>query len=124
MNGQTCVTFIRALRFIGAVCFSLYLANSAHAVKIAVYGDNQTDNVINTHFGAGSATLVTDAQLSTVGFLSAFDAVYVTRDGAGDGPPLSAAASANVKSYVGPGGNVVLLVGDYSDTIGFSGPAD
>lgn len=90
----------------------------AHALSIAVFGDNSTDNLINTTFGAGSATLVTDAQIATPGFLSSFNAFYYTRNSSSFGTSLSAAAAANVFSYVGPTGRVVLLNGDFADDIG------
>ena len=57
----------------------------------------------------GSATLVTDAQLWIAGFLNNYDAFYYTRNGTSLGQSLSAAAVANVSSYVGARGNVVLM---------------
>jgi hypothetical protein len=100
---------------------SLLLATSAAAVSVAVFGDNATDDLINSTFGPGSATLVSDAQLATPGFLNAFDAVYITRDGASFGAGLSAAAATQVQTYVGTSGDVVLLVGDFADVL-FSNP--
>lgn len=114
----------RIARIIGSISMLLLMSVSAEAVSVAVFGDNLTDDTINSFFGAGSATLVSDAQLATPGFLAPFDAVYVTRDGASFGSSLSAAAATEVQAYVGATGNVVLLVGDYADALGFSGPAD
>lgn len=96
--------------------------HQAHAASIAVFGDNAIDNYINTLPGY-SATLVTDAQLSTPGFLNSFDAFFMTRDGFSFGTGLSGTAAANVASYVGASGNVVLFNGDFADSI-FSGDAN
>jgi len=115
---------INTMRIVAPICLLLYLASSALAIKVAVLGDNLTDDTINNHFGAGSATLVTDAQLATAGFLSTFDAVYITRDGSSFGAGLSAAAAARVQTYVGATGNVVLLLGDYADDLGITFAAD
>lgn len=95
----------------------------AAADQIAVFGNNNLYNVINA-VSPGTAVLVSDAQLAAPGFLSAFDAVLITRDGAGFGTPLSAAAAANVGAFVGTGsgqGNVALFVGDWADIIGVAG---
>lgn len=88
----------------------------ANALSIAVFGNNNIDDYINTLPGY-SATLVSDAQLSTAGFLNSYDAFFMTRDGSSFGSGLSAAASANVASYVGSIGNVVLLNGDFADSV-------
>ena len=96
------------------------LSFPGYALRIAVFGDNATDNFINSTYGAGSATLVTDAQLSTPGFLNNYDAFYYTRNGTSLGQSLSAAAVANVSSYVGARGNVVLMNGDFADALGSS----
>ena len=84
--------------------------------SIAVFGDNQIDDYLNS---AGfSATLVTDADLSTAGFLDAYDAFFYTRDGVSTpGTSLSAGAVANVQAFVGSSGRGVLLNGDFADTL-------
>lgn len=107
---------------LAVVVLALVSGMPAAANQIAVFGYNNLFNVIN---GAhpGEAVLVTDAQLATPGFLSAFDAVLVTRNGGSFGVPLSAAAAANVKSFVGSygaEGNVALFAGDWADIIGTS----
>jgi hypothetical protein len=91
-------------------------AAAQEAVSIAVFGDNAIDNFLD---GAGvDATLVTDEQLSTEGFLASFDAFFYTRNGTETpGPSLSAAAAANVQEYVRTAGRGVLLNGDFADTI-------
>jgi hypothetical protein len=96
------------------------IGRPASASSIAVFGDNQTDNVLaaNGH----TVTLVTDAQLATPGFLNAFNVFYYTRDGASFGVGLSAAAAANVAAWAT--GNAVALAGDFADNLGFSGPID
>jgi hypothetical protein len=87
--------------------------------KIAIFGDNSIDDFLNTQPGF-SATVVTDANLATPGFLDAFDVFLYTRDDASFGTGLSAAAAANVKSFVT--GNVVLFLTDLADRIGPNAP--
>lgn len=95
-----------------------------HAISIAVFGNNQTDDFINAQFGAGSATLVSDAQI-VGGILAGFDAFYMTRNGFSFGSGLSAAAAAVVAAYVGATGNVVLFNGDFADSLpGAQAPFD
>ncbi len=96
------------------VAASLAFTNPAAATAIAVFGDNNTDEFINT-LGGMTATVVTDAQIATPGFLAGFDAFVYTRDGASFGTSLTAAAAAAVKSFVT--GNVTLFVGDFADGI-------
>ena len=87
----------------------------AGAADLAVFGANG----IGTLYAAGGAntvTYVTDAQLATAGFLDAYDAFVYTRNGTSFGQSLSAAAAANVKSFVT--GNIVLFSGDFADDIG------
>ena len=111
------MTFFKTFSATAAAAFvatSLAFTNPAAATAIAVFGDNQTDEFINT-LGGFTATVVTDAQIATPGFLAAFDAFVYTRDGASFGSTLSAAAAAEVKSFVT--GNVTLLVGDFADGI-------
>jgi PEP-CTERM motif len=90
------------------------------ADQIAVFGNNNLYNVINAT-DPGEAVLVSDAQLATPGFLSGFNAVLITRDGAGFGTSLSAAAAANVAAFVGSyygQGNIALFSADWTDIIG------
>lgn len=89
--------------------------SSGPDVSVAVFGDNQTDEFLNSLPGV-TATVVTDAQLSTPGFLDSFDAFYYTRDGASFGVSLSPAAAANVQAFVD--GNVVLFNADAADPLG------
>ncbi len=96
------------------VAASLAFTNPANAGAIAVFGDNSTDEFINTLAGM-TATVVTDAQIATPGFLGSFDAFVYTRDGSSFGSTLSAAAAAEVKAFVT--GNVALFVGDFADGV-------
>jgi hypothetical protein len=86
--------------------------------RIAVFGDNGTDDFINTLPGF-QAVLVTNANLEVANFLVAndFDAFYYTRTGSGFGDNLSVTAAANVATYVGATGNIVLLNGDFADSL-------
>jgi hypothetical protein len=92
------------------------VATPASAATLAVFGNNAIAGLYSG--GGNSVTLVSDADLATAGFLNGFDAFVYTRDGYSFGNSLSAAAAANVKSYVT--GNVVLLNGDFADDIGTS----
>jgi hypothetical protein len=94
----------------------LTLSGRANAQQIAVFGDNEIDNLINTIPGF-TATLVTDGQLATPGFLNSFSAFVYTRNGSSFTAALSAAAAANVSAYVGTVGNIVLLNGDFADPL-------
>lgn len=94
-----------------AVCVTVV---PAQAGVIAVFGNNATDNLLAT-FGH-TVSLVTDADLATAGFLTPYDALFVTRDGSSFGVGFSAAAAANVIAWAC--GNVVLLNGDFADDIG------
>jgi len=92
---------------------------SAALPKIAVFGDNYTDNYL-TGTGLFDVTLVTDDQLSlssTPSFLSGFDAFFYTRNGTTFGTTLSAAAAANVRAFVGSSGRGILMNGDFADSI-------
>lgn len=96
-------------------------AGTAQAATFAVFGNNGLDNFISglpTH----SATVVSDHQLATRGFLDTFDAFVYTRDGSGFGQSLSAAAAANVAAFVT--GAVVLMNGDFADGVGSGGQLD
>jgi hypothetical protein len=94
-------------------------AQSSFAASIAVFGDNSISSFINTQPGL-SATVVSDAQLATSGFLNSFDAFVYTRDQASFGTGLSVDAVANVKSFVT--GNKVLFLTDLADKIGPNAP--
>jgi len=100
----------------GALVAALVLgATGADAANLAIFGNNQ----IATLYGASNTvTIVSDADLSTPGFLNAFDAFVYTRDGFSFGTTLSVAAAANVKTFVT--GNIVLFVGDFQDDIGIA----
>ena len=98
--------------FAGAA-LALGLATGADAANLAIFGSNN----IATFYGASnSVSIVNDSQLSTPGFLNAYDAFIYTRDGYSFGQGLSVAAAANVKSFVK--GNIILLNGDFQDDIG------
>lgn len=104
---------------LAALASLVFGASTAHAqLQIAVFGNNQTDEFINSLTGY-SATLVSDAQLATPGFLSTFSAFYYTRTGAAstEAVSLSAQAAANVISFVGTVGTVVLLNADFADAL-------
>jgi hypothetical protein len=97
-----------------ALSAALVATSRADAANLAIFGQNNIGSFYST---AGNAvTYVSDAQIATAGFLNAFDAFVYTRDGYSFGVSLSAAAAANVKSYVT--GNVVLFNGDFQDDIG------
>lgn len=97
---------------------SFTFSSGAHASMVAVFGDNSIDDFLNAN--GHTATLVSDADLATAGFLSSFDLFVYTRDDASFGSSLSAAAAANVSAFVT--GNVVLFASDLADN-GFPGDA-
>lgn len=94
---------------------TLLAASGAQGASFAVFGANAVDSFIGGTPG-NTATFVTDAELATPGFIDAFDVFVYTRDGASFGTPLSAAAAANVQSFVT--GNRVAFIGDFADGIG------
>lgn len=97
-----------------AAAFAVWLDGAASA------GGNGIPTSLDHAFGAGSATLVTTAQLETAGFLNAFDTVVVSRSGSSFGIGLSVAAAANIMTYVGTGagqGGVALFPNDLSDNL-------
>lgn len=100
------------------VAFASLLASAsgASAATLAIFGSNN----IGTRYAllGNTVTYVTNAQLANAGFLNAFDAFVYTRDGSSFGSTLSAAAAANVSSFVT--GNIVLFNGDFADDIGNS----
>jgi hypothetical protein len=87
----------------------------ANAINIAVFGNNSFQTYINSQSGY-SVTVVSDANLSTPGFLNAYDAFVYTRNGSEFGGGLSAAAAANVSAWVT--GNAVLFNADWFDDLG------
>jgi hypothetical protein len=91
----------------------LLSGGAASAANLAIFGAN---NIGSLYSASNTVTYVSDANLSTAGFLSTFDAFIYTRDGSSFGNGLSVAAAANVKAYVT--GNVVLFNGDFQDDIG------
>jgi len=91
-----------------------FAAAQADAASLAIFGQNGIGSLYAS--GGDTVTYVTDTQLATAGFLDAFDAFVYTRDGFSFGSSLSAAAAANVRSFVT--GNVVLFAGDFADDIG------
>jgi hypothetical protein len=88
------------------------LVRDLDATRVAEFGDNNIDDLLA---GTFDVTIVTDAQLSTPGFLDGFDVFVYTRNGSGVGTALSEAAAANVAAFVR---RVVLLNGDFADAIG------
>ncbi len=115
---------MRSLRQFVLLTMALAIAWSlpAAADQVAVFGNNNLYTLINA-VDPGEAVLVTDAQLATPGFLNAFNAVVITRDGASIpvGPVLSNAAAANVAAFVGSyqnQGNIALFAADWADIIG------
>lgn len=112
------MTFKKQLLALSASMVLAGTAMQAQAAAIAIFGNNN----IATYYGglAGhTATVVSDAQLATAGFLDSFDVFVYTRDGYSFGTTLSLAAAANVKAFVN--GNVALLNGDFQDDIGTPG---
>jgi hypothetical protein len=93
---------------------SAAVATPVLAADLAIFGVNSIGNLYSS--GGHTVTYVSDAQLSTAGFLNAYDAFVFTRNGSSFGNGLSVAAAANVKNYVN--GNVVLFNGDFQDDIG------
>jgi uncharacterized repeat protein (TIGR01451 family) len=90
-------------------------ADAAGGPKIAVLGHNAIYDYLQSQ--AFDVTLVTDSDIATTG-LGSYDAFVYTRDNdSTPGPSLSSGAAANVQSFVGSSGRVVLLNGDFEDTI-------
>ena len=85
-----------------------------HRQHVAVLGNNATDEELNEAPGI-VATLVTDAQVSTPGFLDGFDVFIFTRPGGAFNATLSAAAAAQARAFTR---RAVLLNGDFADTVG------
>jgi hypothetical protein len=105
---------------LGVVGLSILAATSTVSVgagsgSVAVFGDNQTDDALRAL--GYSVTLVTDVEIAAPGFLDGFDALYLTRNGSEFGDGLSPEAAAAVAAYVGSSGNIVLLNGDFADSL-------
>ena len=117
--------------FAGAAALALLLAmpTTASATSFAVWldgnttpggGGNGIPSSLANAFGAASVTLISSAQLATPGFLSAFDAVVVSRFGSAFGSDMGAVAAANVLAYVGAAntptqGAVAVFTNDAAD---------
>ncbi len=112
-----------------AGCTSAVPAIALAAPTFAVWLDGNTDpsgggNPILTSldqaYGAGSYTLVSNADLETPGFLDPYKAIIVSRYDSGFGSSLPAAAAANVAAYVGSGaseGGVATFTNDVADNL-------
>ena len=89
----------------------------AQDCDIAVFGNNLTEDFINSDIPGCTATLVSDAQIAS-GILATggFEAFYLTRLASNFGQ-LSELATNAVRDYVGSTGNVVLLNCDCADAI-------
>lgn len=99
--------------------------------KFAVWGDDSTDPALGGSgiitslqhtFGAGSTTVVTNAQMATPGFLNNFDAVILTRYDSQFGNSVTAAAAAGIDAYVGVAGSpnqggVATFTNDMGDNL-------
>lgn len=88
--------------------------------SIAVFGDNCIDNWLSLN--GFNVILVTDAEIAVPGFLDAFAALVVTRNGSEFGSGLSEKTATQVQSYVGQTGNVVLFPGDWADMVVITDP--
>lgn len=87
------------------------LSNPVFAANIAVFGDNSIEDFLNSN--GHTATIVSDANLATDGFLDTYDIFVYTRNGSSFGTSLSAAAASNVAAFVE--GNVTLFTSDLAD---------
>jgi hypothetical protein len=67
---------------IAALTAVLLSSGAASAANLAIFGQN---NIGSLYSGAHSVTYVSDANLSTAGFLSTFDAFIYTRNGSSFG---------------------------------------
>jgi hypothetical protein len=115
---------------------ALFAAAPAMSADFAVWLDGDTSpggggngilTTLDNSFGPGDYTLVTTAQLETPGFLDSFKTVIVSRYDSGFGDSLSAAAAANIASYVGSGsteGGVAAFTNDASDNLFGSSSGD
>src|SRR3954468_8745906 len=81
--------------------------------QVAVLGNNNVDDELNKEPGV-VASLVSDAQIATAGFLDGFDAFVFTRNGIAFNNDLSAAAAAQVRAFTK---RAVLLNGDFADGV-------
>jgi hypothetical protein len=81
-------------------------------------GGNGILTSLDKAFGTGDYTLVTTADLETPGFLNSYKSVIVSRYDSSFGSSLSAAAAAEIASYVGSGateGGVAVFTNDAAD---------
>jgi hypothetical protein len=118
---------IRKFLLLLGVAFILTIPSFSWAASFAVWLDGNTtpggggNGIVSTltnTFGAGSVTLVSTVQLETPGFLNGFDCVVVSRYDSSFGSGLSAAAAANIATYVGSGasqGGVAIFTNDAAD---------
>src|SRR4051794_25872582 len=96
-----------------------YQTNNSPAIlagevkQVAVLGNNAVDDELNEEPGM-VASLVSDAQVATAGFLDGFDAFLFTRNGIAFNPVLSAGAAAQVRAFTK---RAVLLNGDFADGV-------
>ncbi|MEM8839293.1 MAG: hypothetical protein AAGE89_14455, partial [Pseudomonadota bacterium] len=70
---------MKTITLAATLCLGLF-STMSQAATFAVFGDNEIDDFINGISGF-TATLVSDAELATDGFLDSFDAFVYTRDG-------------------------------------------
>ena len=97
-----------------------YASNNNPAVlateitRVAVLGNNATDDQLNASPGI-VATLVTDAEVATAGFLDGFDVFIFTRPGGAFNATLSGGAAARTRAFTR---RAVLLNGDFADAVG------
>src|SRR3954454_17687208 len=93
-----------------------YQANNNPAIlagefkHVAVLGNNAVDDELNKEPGL-VASVVTDAQVATAGFLNGFESFIFTRNGIAFNPVLSAGAAARVREFTK---RAVLLNGDFA----------
>jgi MYXO-CTERM domain-containing protein len=93
---------------------ALCAGGASGQINVAVFGDNDTDDWLNAN--GINATIVSDGQIATPGFLDAFDIFYYTRDGTSFGTSLSNAAIAEVQGFVSR--RYVLFNSDFADDTG------
>ncbi len=118
---------IRKFLLLLGAAFILTIPSVSWAASFAVWLDGNTtpggggNGIVSTlthTFGAASVTLVSTAQLETPGFLNGFDCLVVSRFGSSFGSSVSAAAAANIATYVGSGasqGGVAIFTNDAAD---------
>src|SRR4051794_28484875 len=80
---------------------------------VAVLGNNNVDDELNKETGL-VASVVTDAQVATAGFLDGFESFVFTRNGIAFNSVLSTSAAARVRAFTK---RAVLLNGDFADGV-------